>query len=58
MPIRIQRKRTRGWQTPLCTCAIGVELEERYAEIAAKRLQQDALPFGDVDGQTVTWRRL
>lgn len=26
--------------------AIGVELEERYCEIAARRLAQDALPFG------------
>ena len=23
MPIRIQRKRTRGWNTPLCTCGCG-----------------------------------
>ena len=27
--------------------AIGVELEERYAEIAARRLLQDALDFGE-----------
>jgi site-specific DNA-methyltransferase (adenine-specific) len=27
--------------------AIGVELEERYCEITAQRLAQDALPFGD-----------
>lgn len=27
--------------------AIGVELEERYCEIAARRLLQDALPFGE-----------
>jgi DNA modification methylase len=27
--------------------AIGVELEERYCEIAASRLAQDALPFGE-----------
>lgn len=27
--------------------AIGVELEERYCEIAARRLAQDALPFGE-----------
>lgn len=26
---------------------IGVELEERYCEIAARRLAQDALPFGE-----------
>lgn len=23
MPVRIQRKRTAGWQTPLCTCGCG-----------------------------------
>lgn len=23
MPVRIQRKRTRGWKTPLCTCGCG-----------------------------------
>lgn len=28
--------------------AVGVELEERYCEIIAARLAQDALPFGDV----------
>lgn len=27
--------------------AIGVEIEERYCEIAARRLSQDALPFGE-----------
>ena len=27
--------------------AIGVEIEERYAEIIAERLAQDALPFGE-----------
>jgi site-specific DNA-methyltransferase (adenine-specific) len=27
--------------------AIGVELEERYCEIASQRLSQDALPFGE-----------
>ena len=27
--------------------AIGVEIEERYCEIAARRLAQDALPFGE-----------
>lgn len=30
--------------------AIGVELEERYCEIAANRLRQDALPIWDLDG--------
>lgn len=28
--------------------AIGVEIDERYCEIAARRLAQDALPFGEV----------
>lgn len=28
--------------------AIGVEIEERYCEIAARRLAQDVLPFGEV----------
>ena len=27
--------------------AIGIEIEERYCEIAAQRLTQDALPFGE-----------
>ena len=28
--------------------AIGIEIEERYCEIAAKRLEQQCLPFDDV----------
>lgn len=30
--------------------AIGIEIEERYAEIAALRLAQDILPFDEVTG--------
>jgi DNA modification methylase len=39
--------------------AIGIEIEERYCAIAARRLEQECLPFGDAPpAQTETQRVL
>jgi len=38
--------------------AIGIEIEERYCAIAARRLEQECLPFGPPDAPTETQRTM
>ena len=41
MPQRIQRQRTKGWRTPLCSCGCDTaELSPAYVDTTVRRWQQ------------------